>query len=59
MKALHQQLMVGTKSSFTLTYRELRRDTNLAFSNLGRDIVNHCVNDMLVKGGKSLCFLII
>ena len=49
---------VGTKSSFTpLLYRELRRDTNLAFSNLGRDIVNHCVNDMLVKGGNPLMFL--
>ena len=49
---------VGTKSSFTpLLYRELRRDTQIAFSNLGRDIVNHCVNDMLVKGGNPLMFL--
>ena len=49
---------VGTKSSFTpKLYKELGRDTNLAFSNLGRDIVNHCVNDMLVKGGNPLMFL--
>ena len=49
---------VGTKSSFTpRLFRELRRDTNIAFSNLGRDIVNHCVNDMLVKGGNPLMFL--
>ena len=25
--------------------------------NLGRDIVNHCVNDMIVKGGNPLMFL--
>lgn len=49
---------VGTKSSFTpKLYDELGRDTNVAFSNLGRDIVNHCVNDMLVKGGNPLMFL--
>ena len=49
---------VGTKSSFTpKLYKELGRDTNVAFSNLGRDIVNHCVNDMLVKGGNPLMFL--
>ena len=49
---------VGTKSSFTpKLYSELRRDTLIAFSNLGKDIVNHCVNDMLVKGGNPLMFL--
>ena len=46
---------VGTKSSFTPM---VLKDKHLfAYENLGRDIVNHSVNDTLVKGAKPLMFL--
>ena len=43
---------VGTKTSFL--YNIFGEE---AFSIVGRDIVNHCVNDILTKGAKPLFFL--
>lgn len=44
---------VGTKSSFVLKYKS----RNLAYEGFGHDIVNHCINDILVKGARPLFFL--
>jgi phosphoribosylamine--glycine ligase / phosphoribosylformylglycinamidine cyclo-ligase len=44
---------VGTKSIFVKKWLE----TEHAFFNLGLDIVNHCINDILVQGGEPLFFL--
>ena len=43
---------VGTKNIFTKEYLGYEGDTVC-----GRDIVNHCINDILVKGAKPLFFL--
>ena len=49
---------VGTKSSFTpRLFSDIGVNLDTTYKNLGRDIVNHCVNDMLVKGGNPLMFL--
>jgi hypothetical protein len=44
---------VGTKSIFVKKWLDLEN----AFFNLGLDIVNHCINDILVQGGNPLFFL--
>lgn len=44
---------VGTKSIFVKRWLEGEH----AFFNLGLDIVNHCINDILVQGGEPLFFL--
>ena len=43
---------VGTKSILSIKHQGLQ-----GFYNLGNDIVNHCVNDVLVQGAKPLYFL--
>lgn len=49
---------VGTKSSFTpKLFSDIGLGLEDTYKNLGRDIVNHCVNDMIVKGGIPLMFL--
>jgi phosphoribosylamine--glycine ligase/phosphoribosylformylglycinamidine cyclo-ligase len=45
---------VGTKTSFI---PEIVKDIRTAYNILGEDIVNHCVNDTLVKGAEPLMFL--
>uniref|UniRef100_A0A6C0KEH8 phosphoribosylformylglycinamidine cyclo-ligase n=1 Tax=viral metagenome TaxID=1070528 RepID=A0A6C0KEH8_9ZZZZ len=44
---------VGTKSEFLCKYL----DHSEAFYRLGQDLVNHCINDILVQGAKPLFFL--
>lgn len=44
---------VGTKTKFLISNLESKR----VFPILGRDIVNHCVNDILVMGATPLFFL--
>ena len=44
---------VGTKTIATLD----TMDSKQGFNSLGHDIVNHCVNDILVKGAEPLFFL--
>ena len=44
---------VGTKSIFVKRWLDVEH----AFFNLGLDIVNHCINDILVQGGEPLFFL--
>jgi len=44
---------VGTKTILVLE----KYGPEIGFQMLGQDIVNHCINDMLVKGAKPLFFL--
>ena len=44
---------VGTKSILVIE----KYGAEVGFQMLGQDIVNHCINDMLVKGAKPLFFL--
>ncbi len=44
---------VGTKSSLVLEHYGIKKGLEM----LGQDLVNHCVNDILVKGAKPLFFL--
>lgn len=43
---------VGTKSTLVINYLGVK-----GYESLGHDIVNHCINDILVQGAKPLYFL--
>lgn len=44
---------VGTKSEFVLNTYE----NKIAYEMLGQDLINHCINDILVKGAKPYFFM--
>jgi phosphoribosylformylglycinamidine cyclo-ligase len=57
LKAMERPLLVSSLDGVGTKTRLAARRGGAAFAGIGRDLVNHCVNDVAVQGARPLFFL--